>query len=241
MASGKKNYFRHVFNAHRNADMAELIRKKGFDYYGRWWVLVELLAEQAQDGCKDEYKLHLNTLRTSLQSNSKGVLTFLKVTSTFTECSVNVEGNYAFFKYPNLSSFIGTYRVQMPLIKGKERKGKESKVKESKVKEKPATSDWHIKLSSLFSDTGIQDFVSRATKESVKILIEAHDEEHLRKEITKAYVHDCEQLPHKRKKLIGKYLINWFSNQEKYDREKKSSPSSMKGQILNLMEGVNDL
>lgn len=41
-------WFSHDSNAYRNPDMELLIDKWGWDWYGRWWVIVEMVAERVE-------------------------------------------------------------------------------------------------------------------------------------------------------------------------------------------------
>jgi hypothetical protein len=43
-------WFKHFSDAHRNPDLEMLIDDWGYQWYGRWWVLIELMASQVWEG-----------------------------------------------------------------------------------------------------------------------------------------------------------------------------------------------
>ena len=43
-------WFRHETRARRNHDLSALIEEWGWDWYGRWWALIEIVAEDVRSG-----------------------------------------------------------------------------------------------------------------------------------------------------------------------------------------------
>jgi len=124
---GKRYYFRHSLFAHDNEKMAELIDKYGFEYYGLWWLLIELCCEKYVQDENPPYKFHISTLRLHMRKTTQScykVLTKLQQSCNIvvTKCEQSV-----LLDIPNLPKYIGSYSKKDPLNKIKENKIKENK------------------------------------------------------------------------------------------------------------------
>lgn len=132
MASGKRNYFRHSFNA-RNDDfiigLINTFKEKG---YFMWFALIEVCAELVSDGQHLPVRLNQSRLYRELRCTEgtlKAFLTYLEARSKVR--STYLEGTYE-IEVINLPKYMGKYSEISPnKIKGNKRKGKETKENKS--------------------------------------------------------------------------------------------------------------
>jgi len=78
MASGKKNYFRHSFNAIDDPKIRAIIKEMGIEGYGYYFSLLELAAKDYADNGNFPIVLHIDTIRKVWGKNTqccKNVLT----------------------------------------------------------------------------------------------------------------------------------------------------------------------
>lgn len=132
MASGKKNYFRHSFNAHNDIKLRVLRDEIGVGFYFYYFSLLELCGNEAADEKRDSFIFHDSIIRSLWGVNLKkservarvmdavGLLLFKKGDKTFQ------------FTIPNLSKYMGKYTTKLPSNTPNKRKGKEIKEKERK-------------------------------------------------------------------------------------------------------------
>lgn len=127
MASGKKNYFRHSFNARNDEFVIELINQFKEKGYFMWFALVEICAEMVNDGHQQPLKFNRSRLTRELRCSQGTLNLFLtycegrsKVLHTYLEPTYNLE-------IPSLLKFVGKYSENAP----NKRKEKEIKEKES--------------------------------------------------------------------------------------------------------------
>ena len=135
MASGRKNYFRHVFGARNDDKVQDLVEKFGPAGYFYWFVLVEICAERAADEMPEKFIYHQRTLIKELRLHKNKLRVFLEYSASISLLSYTYTENRVEVCIPNLSKFMGQYASKYEPKPSNKRKGKESKVKESKVKE----------------------------------------------------------------------------------------------------------
>ena len=157
MASGKKNYFRHSFNARNDEFIIELINEFKEKGYFMWFALIEICAEMVNDGHSQPVKIHRSRLIRELRCNESTLKVFLrycegssKVLHTYLEPTFSLE-------IPNLPKYIGKFSENAP---------KEKKEKEKKIKELKENSD--------------SDFSGQKNSKPKKILPQVKDEENLK-------------------------------------------------------------
>lgn len=109
MATRRKDYFKHGWDAHLDTKMKLLIEKGGTTYYGSWWIIVELIAKDAWDNksnCSGE--LTKKTLRDSLCIRSwTTVEQLLNYCSTIGVLSFNSNEQLIEITIPNLPKYLG--------------------------------------------------------------------------------------------------------------------------------------
>lgn len=134
MASGKKNYFRHSFNARNDEFVIELINQFKEKGYFMWFALVEMSAEMLADGHEQPLKFNRSRLIRELRCNESTLKVFLtycegrsKVLHTYLEPTYNLE-------IPNLPKYVGKYSENAP------NKRKENKRKEKEIEGAPSAS-----------------------------------------------------------------------------------------------------
>ena len=130
MASGKKNYFRHSFFASEDEKCQALIRSGGFDAYGKFWALIELLARQCEHGPKTEFKIHMDLVVRCWHSRRDCAAKTLGLCSENNLFLCTIENNIVSLSVPNLPKYLGRYESKLPPNvpnKRKEKKRKEKK------------------------------------------------------------------------------------------------------------------
>jgi len=135
MANGKKNYFRHSFNAIDDEKIQSAIDKLGISGYAYFFILIELLAKKCENEFKNPITIHQQSLRNVWRKQSKSckkVVTKLQESGLFV---ATFKENFIEFDIPNLSKYLGKYQNKNPSNTPNKKKVKESKVKESKLKE----------------------------------------------------------------------------------------------------------
>ena len=132
MASGKKNYFRHSFFAIEDEKIQSVIDEMGFEGYGYFFSLLELLGRKCSESVENPITLHQQSLRSLWRKQSKSCRKVVEKLSksglfvaTFTESFVE-------FDIPNFSKYLGRYaNKNEPNCPNKR---KEKKIKENKTK-----------------------------------------------------------------------------------------------------------
>jgi hypothetical protein len=145
MASGKKNYFRHNFNAHEDPKIVRLMNKHGLAGYAMFFILIEIYARQCENEFKESITINKRTLRQSWRKvgptcdqGLADLQAMLLLRYTSDEQSYNIE-------IPNIVKYLGKYESKLPPNTPNKRKEKESKRKESKVNEEsPALIDFVV-------------------------------------------------------------------------------------------------
>lgn len=131
MASGKKNYFRHSFNAFEDEKIQMAIDKLGYEGYAYYFILIELLAKQCEAEYKNPIRIHQQSLRIVWRKQSqscKKVITKLQESGLFV---ATFKESFIEFDIPNLSKYLGKYSIKNPPNTPNKKKRKEKKRKES--------------------------------------------------------------------------------------------------------------
>lgn len=137
MASGRKNYFRHSTSAFEDPKIQKAIDLLGYEGYAYYFILLEILAKQCENECKETIEIHQQTLRIvwrkSQQSCNK-VVTKLAQSGLFV---VTFKESLYEFSIPNLSKYMGKYETKLYSNTPNKRKEKEIKEKKKNIKKKP--------------------------------------------------------------------------------------------------------
>lgn len=128
MASGRKNYFRHSFNAFEDEKIQKCIELLGYEGYAYYFILIELLAKQCENEFKNPIRIHPQTLRIIWRKQTKSckkVLTKLQQSGlfvvTFTESFIELD-------IPNLVKYMGKYTTKSSPNVSNKKKIKEKKI-----------------------------------------------------------------------------------------------------------------
>lgn len=111
---------------HEDPFLVEFVKKGGIANYGRFCILLELMAAQElSDSTRGTYTFHRSTLRECLSLKEKNLNIFLEdlqnILKMFSECSEHL----VVFSYDKLLKYIGSYNSSVP------NKRKENKIKEN--------------------------------------------------------------------------------------------------------------
>lgn len=244
MASGRKNYFRHSFQASKDPKIVDLISTHGKQAYFHFFRLLELCGEQAAEGPQDRFIFHRRTLCAELMvTNSKLGHHLLAMQSSLL-LHVVLSDRKVEVLIPKLAKYMGKYESKKPPNspnKRKENKRKENK--EQKEKNEPievAEPGEDAKQNKSKSDQEKLDYIAEhynflpeevrtwMAKCSLKVLIEfieTYDPGDMAQAINDAYDWNFEKPKSQQKKTIGMFLKNWFRN-AKLDPVQKEKPKS---------------
>ena len=136
MASGEKNYFRHVVNARNDDFIISLMEKFSFQGYFMWFALIECCAELMLDGQDQPYTFHKSFLMKSLRCNQDKLDKCLAYAQDKCRISYTKAEDKYNLEIVNLPKFVGNFSKKTP----NKRKEKERKEKEIKEKEKQVSS-----------------------------------------------------------------------------------------------------
>jgi hypothetical protein len=136
LASGKKNYFRHHFNASKDPKVVALIDDFGKEAYFHYFRLLELCASIASDEFPEDHKFTFrrSTVCQELRvTNSRLTHHLLAIQSSLLG-EVLVTQKEVQILFPKLSKYMGKYETKLPSNtpnKRKEKKRKENKIKDT--------------------------------------------------------------------------------------------------------------
>ncbi|NQY01105.1 MAG: DUF4373 domain-containing protein [Flavobacteriaceae bacterium] len=100
-------WFKHYSNASDSLKLNHLIDELGLEGYGRYWLLLELLAQDF-DGINDEFEIHFRKISSKLQIKfSKKLETFLQKLQDFSLIEYRVKEKVYFLKSPILLELQG--------------------------------------------------------------------------------------------------------------------------------------
>jgi hypothetical protein len=136
MASGRKNYFRHSFNAFEDEKIQNAVDKLGYEGYAYYFILLEILAKQCENEFKNPIRIHQQTLRTVWRKQSKSckkVVTKLQESGLFV---ATFNESFVEFDIPNLQKYLGKYTTKNDPNASNKKKRKEIKEKEIKKEQK---------------------------------------------------------------------------------------------------------
>ncbi len=131
MASGKKNYFRHSFNASKDPKVVGLIDDHGKEAYFHYFRLLELCANEASEGFPEDSKFTFrrSTLcRELFVTNSRLTHHLLAIQSSLLG-EVVVSEKEVQILLPNLAKYMGKYETKLSSNVSNKRKEKERKEK----------------------------------------------------------------------------------------------------------------
>lgn len=135
MASGRKNYFRHSFFAVEDEKIQRVIDEMGFEGYGYYFSLLELLGRKCSESVENPITIHQQSLRSLWRKHSKSCRKVVEKLHKSGLFVATFKGNNVEFDIPNLSKYLGKYTDKMPPNGPNKRKEKKKKVKEIKEKE----------------------------------------------------------------------------------------------------------
>ena len=96
-------WFKHYANASDSVKLNNLIDELGVEGYGRYWLLLEMLAEE-YDGKSEEFEVHFRKISAKVQIKfSKKLETFLQKLSDFHLIDFRISGKVYFLSAPILS------------------------------------------------------------------------------------------------------------------------------------------
>ena len=131
MASGRKNYFRHLVTARSDEKIVALITKHGKEAYFHYMALVEMCAQKAinEDLEGDEtFVFHKRTVCNELMVTPQRLSGHLLAIQSSLLGDLVVTGEQVEIKFPNLRKYLGRYD-------GKSRSNSPNKRKEKEIKE----------------------------------------------------------------------------------------------------------
>lgn len=141
MASGKKNYFRHSFQAGKDDKIVNLIADHGKSAYFHYFRLLELCGEQAAGSVPEKFVFHRRTLCAELMvTNSKLGHHLLAMQSSLL-LQYFMDDRKVELLIPNLVKYLGKYSTKITSNTPNKKKEKEIKVNEIKRKERKETTD----------------------------------------------------------------------------------------------------
>ena len=140
MASGKKNYFRHSFYAHKDDKIMSLVDKHGKEAYFHFFVILELCGEQASESMPESFVFHPRTLCSALLVRRHRLL--LKLLQLQDESILEVvhTEDKVELRIPNFPKYLGYYQSKLQTKTPNKRKEKERKVNKKKT-DKSKTND----------------------------------------------------------------------------------------------------
>lgn len=139
MASGKKNYFRHSFQAGNDPKIIEAIDRYGKETYFHYFRLLELCGEQAEYEVPTLFVFHPRTLCENLLVKRNKLGTHLVRLQNVALINVELSDNRVELQIPNFAKYLGRYSTKkQPNTpnKIKENKIKLNKIKGKEIKEK---------------------------------------------------------------------------------------------------------
>jgi uncharacterized phage protein (TIGR02220 family) len=136
MASGKKNYFRHDFNARNDSNIDALIRKFGLSGYYYYFSLVEIFAQSCSDEFKESQTYNQSRLYRELRLKHGKLISFLTYAQGMSMLSYTYVEPMFNISIPKLSKYMGKYnsnssnKTKVNEIKEKKRKVNKSVVEQ---------------------------------------------------------------------------------------------------------------
>ena len=136
MASGKKNYFRHLFNARNDDKIQDLLDRFGLAGYFYFFALLELQASNCSDEYNDICVYHQRTLIKELRLHKNKLKVFLEYSASISILNYTYTENRVEVSIPNLAKYMGKYTNKSDPNAPNKRKEKKRKEKERKKKRK---------------------------------------------------------------------------------------------------------
>jgi hypothetical protein len=221
MASGKKNYFRHDFNARKHPSIAGLIDDHGKEAYFHFFAIVELCAQKASDGFPSDsrFVFRRSTLCHELfVTNSRLAHHLLAITPSLVD-QVLVEEKEVTIVFSKLRKYMGKYESKLPSNSPNKIKEKEIKEKESKVKE--------IKANELFvefENSPLTQVLTQVDLELQKKWVEVYGKEFCLAEFNKIYTWLAANPTKSPKANFGKFINTWLTRG--WESHRKTLPTN---------------
>lgn len=198
MASGKKNYFRHSFNARNDEFIVGLMNEFKEKGYFMWFALCEMSGEMLADGHKWPLKYNQSRLYKELRCNHSKLHMFFTYCEHRCKISVTYVSPTFSLEIPSLLKYVGKYSEISPnKIKEKEIKEKETKeavegeaeaqkilpeVAPQEIQKKPSP------LSFLFNDPEIKNWLNEGIHETHLLLLNKFSHHVLVEQVEAAFV-----------------------------------------------------
>ena len=136
----KSNYFRHIFNAHKDEKIMELIERGGIKCVGVYFVLLEIYGSMIidDDENKEIQKINARLIANSVGLRSDSARTCIELLA---DCNlieaVHRKSKVSYFEVsiPNFAKYFGRYSKTETIKCPNKRKEKKTKEKERKVNE----------------------------------------------------------------------------------------------------------
>ncbi len=219
MASGKKNYFRHFFNARNDEKILFLMDEFGKEGYFYYFALVELCAEQSASEFREEFIFHPSRLRQELRMTTRRLNQCLTMMQSLSLLDYTMVGKCYKINLPKLSKYMGRYQSKFPSNSPNKRKEKEIKEKKIKINKKE-----NQKIPAAI----FEGWLTRYGKEFV--------ERELR--LAEMWVLDN---PHKKPSSEIKFLTMWldrgYKQQKKSNTQQKNKAEKRDEKYLEMLNG----
>lgn len=112
MATGKRNYFRHSFSAHRDDKIMEAVDKYGKQAYFHYFVLLELCGEIAEHGEQTEFVFHPRILCNNLLVKKNKLRMHLEYLHNILLIFLEYSDDKVKITVPNLPKYLGSYKKE---------------------------------------------------------------------------------------------------------------------------------
>lgn len=198
LGSGKRNYFRHSFNARNDEFIVGLMNEFKEKGYFMWFALCEMSGEMLADGHKWPLKFNQSRLYKELRCNHSKLHLFFTYCEHRSKIGCTYSAPTFSLEIPSLLKYVGKYSENVPnKIKEKEIKEKEIKLpaKAETVVEKslpeiliPEETKRASPISILFDcEPEIQAWLNAGTFETHLMLLKKFSHHVLVEQITSAY------------------------------------------------------
>lgn len=217
MSNGKKNYFRHDFNARNDDKVNDLIEKFGLSGYFYFFSLLELQATNCAGEFQDSVTYHQRTLIKELRLHKNKLRVFLEYSKSICILNYTYTENKVCVSMPNLSKYMGRYTIKSPPNTPNKKKRKEKKVNEIKTVETVKTTH---EVNNGFGDSISPEanyIILRIKPEHQKTLLGKYDSDYLLETFFNTYNYYKENLTQiKFEKKIWISTINgWIKRDSK--------------------------
>jgi len=127
-------WFKHHSNSHKNLKFQTLIEKQGWEGYGRWWVCVELIAEQGKKYHIKPQKNWKNYLKSIFKINEDTLNEFLDILANSELIDKN-KIKKGILCIPKLSEYCDAYADKLRILSRQSRTIEEKRREENRKEE----------------------------------------------------------------------------------------------------------